>query len=255
MEGQAAALPRPDAESAAHRSLRRNLAYAGRILSDHGHDDLNQGQVSGRLPHGDQFLIKQAVVGFDEVSPGDLIDAPVEHTRPHAAVCPPELPLHQAIYQRHPQVNAIVHSHAIYGILLGVKALEIEPISHEGAVFAGALPRFTQTSHTVLEIETAYAISECLGEHRAVLLVNHGSVVVGRSIREATVLACALERACRVQVYAAMLGAIPHSIATPEDVAKKRAYIFGDTSIKAFWDYSVRAVERKAAEVRTWKAD
>jgi L-fuculose-phosphate aldolase len=78
-------------------------------------------------------------------------------------------------------------------------------------------------------------------------------VVVGPTLRAATVLAHALERACRIQVMAAMLPGIPHSVASSEDVERKRSYIYSDTSIKAFWDYCVRTVERNSAEVSQWK--
>jgi len=239
--------------SRAESALKRNLAYAARILSQNGHDDLNQGQVSARLPGWDQFYIKPAVIGFNEACPDDMVAAPVDHSLEHAANCPPELPLHQALYERRPDVNAIIHSHAPYGLMAGAKALAIEPISHEGALFVDALPRFVQTSHTVLEIETGYAIADCLGNCAAVLLVNHGSVVVGETIRAATVMAHALERACRIQLMAAMLPGIPHSVASSDDVERKRRYIYSDTSIKAFWDYCVRTVERNSAEVRQWK--
>ncbi len=241
-------------ESPAQRTLRHRLAYAARILSEGGHDDFNQGQVSGRLPRSEVFLIKQALVGFNEAVPSDMIEAPVEPALPHAPSCPPELPLHQAIYRRRSDVNAIVHSHAPYGILIGAKGLEIEALSHEGAVFVDALPRFTETSHTILGFETGDAVARTLGEHRAVLLVNHGSVVVGKTLREATVLACALERACWLQMLAAMLPHHAHSTSTPDDIVRKREYIFGETSLKAFWDYSVRTVERKMPEVKAWKA-
>ena len=240
-------------ESRAQIVLRRNLAFAARILSDDGHDDMNQGQVSARIPGEDRFLIKQALIGFNEAQPDDMIWAPVDHREPHSPQCPPELPLHQAIYSRRQDVNAIVHTHAPYGVLVGAKSLEIEPISHEGALFENGLPRFTQTSHTVLHIETANAIADVLGGHRAVLLVNHGGVVVGRTLREATVLACSLERACRIQFMAAMLPGIPHTVSSADDVNKKRSYIYADTSIKTFWDYGVRTIERKMPEVKAWK--
>jgi L-fuculose-phosphate aldolase len=234
-------------------TLRRQLAYAARILSNDGHDDFNQGQVSARLPRSDSFFIKQALVGFNEANPDDMIEAPVDPDLEHSPKCPPELPLHQAIYRRRPEINAVIHSHAPHGIVVGAKGLAMEAISHEGAPFVDALPRFTETSHTVLHIETADAIVDVLGEHHAILLVNHGSVVVGRTLREATVLACALERACRIQLMSAMLPGSRPSTSTPEDIAKKRKYIFGETSLKAFWDYCVRSVERTMPEVKTWK--
>jgi L-fuculose-phosphate aldolase len=84
-----------------------------------------------------------------------------------------------------------------------------------------------------------------------VLLRNHGSVVVGRSLREAAVLAQVLERACRLQVIAQGTGAVYH-VSAAADIASKRAFIYSDTAIKAYWDYCVRAVRQQWQETESW---
>jgi L-fuculose-phosphate aldolase len=244
--------------TAAQRSLTKaesrlavNLAFASSMLSNDGPDDLNQGQVSARLPGSCEFLIKGALVGFNEARPDDMILASVAAHAAVPALAPPELPLHQAIYESRPDVSAIVHSHAPYTLIFGATDWEIKPISHDGACFEGGIPRFTGTSNTVLEIETGRAIARVLGHAPAVLLRNHGSVVVGKSIREAAVLAQVLERACRLQVIAEGTGAKYHT-STPEDVTKKHNYIYSDTSVKAYWEYCVRRVKQVWKDTEAW---
>jgi len=237
--------------SSAGAKLAVNLALASRMLSRDGHDDLNQGQVSGRLPGQDAFLIKEALQGFNEAAPGHMLSARVEPgERPHP-LAPPELPLHQAIYAARPDVNAIVHSHAPHTLVFGATDLDLQPVSHDGAFFQGRLTRFTLTSHTVLDIETARGIAEALGAGSAVLLRNHGGVIVGKSIRQAAVLAQVLERACRIQLLAESVG-VPYHTASPEDVRRKQDYIYSDSSLKAYWDYCVRLVKHADPEVRAW---
>jgi L-fuculose-phosphate aldolase len=80
--------------SKAESRLAVNLALASRMLSNGGHDDLNQGQVSARLPGIDLFLIKSATRGFNEARPEDMILAFVDSAKTVAPVAPPELPLH-----------------------------------------------------------------------------------------------------------------------------------------------------------------
>src|SRR5207253_240791 len=102
-------------------------------------------------------------------------------------MAPPEIPLHQAIYQARPDVNSIVHSHAPYTLVFGATGLTPRAVSHEGACFVGRVRRFDLTSNTVLDITTGRAVAAALGVAPAVLLQNHGGVVVGKSLREAVV--------------------------------------------------------------------
>ncbi|GLW34244.1 class II aldolase/adducin family protein [Actinoplanes regularis] len=242
--------PRP--LSPAERRLVLQVAIGARMLSLDGHDDFNQGQISARMPGRDEFFIKGALVGFDEAAPEDVVRCSVDHARPAPALAPPELPLHQAIYQARPDVNGIVHSHAPYTLLFGATDLPMRPISHDGAYFRDRIGLFTETSNTVLDIGTGEHIAKDLGDHPAVLLRNHGGVVVGKSVRHAAVFAQVLERACRLQLTAEGTG-VPYHWSSDVDVAAKHDFIYADLSVRSYWDYAVRRVGRHWPETREWE--
>src|SRR5207244_11714421 len=88
--------------SAAERRLGGLLAIAARSLSQGGHDDFNQGQVSVRLPGSDRFLIKNALTGFSDCTPDTVVLASVDPDAPPHRDAPPELVLHQAVYAARP---------------------------------------------------------------------------------------------------------------------------------------------------------
>lgn len=231
--------------------LAGQIAAGARMLSLDGHDDFNQGQISARVPHSDTFFIKNALCGFDEATPDQVVAASVDPDAPVDPLAPPELPLHQAIYRARPDVNGIVHSHAPHTLVFGATDLELRPVSHDGAHFTGALALFTRTSNTVLDQETGEAIAESLGEAEGILLRNHGGVIVGKSVRHAAVFAQVLERACRLQLLAEQSG-VPYTWATDTDVALKRDFIYADLSVRSYWDYAVRRVQRVWPEATTW---
>lgn len=231
--------------------LAGQIAAGARMLSLDGHDDFNQGQISARVPHSDTFFIKNALCGFDEATPDQVVAASIDPDAPVDPLAPPELPLHQAIYRARPDVNGIVHSHAPHTLVFGATDLELRPVSHDGAHFTGALALFTRTSNTVLDQETGEAIAESLGEAEGILLRNHGGVIVGKSVRHAAVFAQVLERACRLQLLAEQSG-VPYTWATDTDVALKRDFIYADLSVRSYWDYAVRRVQRVWPEATTW---
>ncbi|MET9628339.1 class II aldolase/adducin family protein [Lentzea sp. NPDC006480] len=238
-------------ETPLRKGLRTQVALAARALSLGGHDDFNQGQVSARAPGSDQFAIKAALQGFDECTPDDVVWASTDPARPPDPMAPPELPLHQAIYAARPDVNAIVHSHAPYTLVFGASDLELRPISHDGAFLTGRAGRFTDSSNTILDIEMGEQVALALGDDPCVLLRNHGGVVVGKSVRHATVYAYLLERACQLQLMAESALTEYHTSSWP-DVVGKREFIYADLSIRSYWEYCVRRVRRTWPEAARW---
>jgi L-fuculose-phosphate aldolase len=231
--------------------LAGQAALAARMLSLGGHDDFNQGQVSCRRPGSAEFLIKGALTGFDEAAPPDFVIGRTDHDAPLDRLAPPEIPLHQAVYQARPDVNCVVHSHSPAALVFGALQEELVPLSHEGALLQHEVHRFTLTSNTILDISVGRAIAATLGDGIGVFLVNHGSVVVGKSVRHAVIFALMLERACRLQLDALASGR-GFAMSTALDVAAKREFIFADLSIRAYWEHARRRVLRTFPEARNW---
>ncbi|GAB3888159.1 hypothetical protein GCM10029964_055360 [Kibdelosporangium lantanae] len=145
----------------------------------------------------------------------------------------------------------MVHSHAPSGLVFGAVPDELVPLSHEGALLYGEVSRFTLTSNTVLDIAVGRSIAKTLDTGIGVFLVNHGSVVVGKSVRHAVIFALMLERACQLQLTALATGR-PVTTSSEVDVVAKREFVFADLSIRAYWDHARRRVLRTAPESRSW---
>lgn len=237
--------------SPAKQRLVAQVALGARMLSLDGHDDFNQGQISARLPGQDTFFIKNALCGFDEATPADVVEVAVDADIAPPPTAPPELPLHQAVYQARPDVNAVVHSHAPHTLVFGATDLPLRPISHDGAYFVDRVGLFTETSNTVLDLATGQRIALALADHPGVLLRNHGGVVVGKSVRHAAVFAQVLEHACRLQLIAVGTG-VPYTWSNDRDVALKRDFVYADLSVRSYWDYAVRRVVRRWPDCAQW---
>jgi L-fuculose-phosphate aldolase len=238
----------------ATRRLGIQLAQGARMLSLDGHDDFNQGQISARLPGSDTFIIKNALVGFDESTPDTVVEASTDPNVAPSPLAPPELPLHQAIYRARPDVNGIVHSHAPHTLVFGTTDMDLRPLSHDGACFAGSAGMFTTTSNTVLDIETGEQIADALGVGNVVFLRNHGGVVVGKSVRHAAIFAQVLERACRLQLLAEGAG-VRYAWSSELDVKLKQDFIYADLSVRSYWDYAVRRVARQWPDAGHWQSN
>src|SRR2546425_964465 len=86
-------------------------------------------------------------------------------------------------------------------------------------------------------------LAECLGRGEAAFLRNHGIVSVGRTVKEMTLCAIFLEKACRAQLRLTASG-LKHTPPPADEVEKKRKNIYPRRAIDNFWDYYNRRLDR-----------
>jgi len=222
--------------------LSQKLALACKILVMTGHGNLTMGHITVRRP-GDAFLhMNPHDLGLEEMEPQDMIIIDFEGNqlagagRKHS-----EFPIHTEIYKTHPHINCVIHTHPFYCIVLSACGHTIQTISHEGSLF-GNVPVFKETSLLIRSSELGKKVADALGDHRALLLQNHGAVVAGTSIEEATVYAALLERAAKLQVTALQIGSL--TAATGKESAGKGEQVFYSKNIQEFWNYYVRKLGR-----------
>jgi L-ribulose-5-phosphate 4-epimerase len=227
--------------SDAAAALQRQVAWACRILALHGHGDLTLGHVSARS--GDRVLMKRKGLGLEEVAPGDIVALDLDGRKldGHGAVHL-EAPLHLEVYRARGDVGAIIHTHPLYTTGLAATGRRLEYLGHDALLFPEGLAVYEGSADLVMTSETGRAVAEALGRHRAVLLRNHGVLVVGLDLRWAVLGALTLERAVRLQVVAATLGD-PRPIAT-DLVAPLHASKYREEFLDEYWAYWVRGVRR-----------
>jgi len=234
----------PPASSDAGQALREKLATACRILGTEGHNDIVYGHMSARVPSTERFWLKGGGLGLEEIAPTDLVELDLDGrvlagTRARHL----EYPIHSEIYRRRADVAAVVHTHPLYATVFGAILSDLKPLTHEGTFFVPPpIPKFDQTSDLILTPELGAAVAQALAAHKALFLVNHGIVVVGRSIEEACVAALLLDKACRAQLLVQAAGAFTWTSDT--EALRKRAHIYTPQAIQQIWNYQCRKVER-----------
>lgn len=190
-------------------TLRQKLALTCRILFDNGHDSGLAGQITARTGVPGEFLTQRLGLGFDEITEDNLLRVDEDLNVLEGDGMPnPANRFHSWVYRARPDVNCIIHTHALHSAALGM--LE-EPlvISHmdncvlyDDVAFVGKWPGIPVGN------EEGEFISAALGSKRALLLSHHGMLVAGSSVEEACVLSIAFERAARMQLLASAAGKI-----------------------------------------------
>lgn len=227
----------------AERAVAEQVAWACRILAMAGHDDLTLGHVSARIPGEDVVLIKRKGLGLEEVTPADVIGIDLDGNRVSGeGEVHLEAVLHTEVYRARPDVHAVIHSHPPFTTALGATDAKLDFLSHDAVLFPDGLAVFEDTPDLITMLAQGRAVARALGTHRAVLLRNHGIVVVGKDVPWAVITALTLERAVMLQVYARALG--PLRPIPPEAVRRLHPSKYRDAFVEEYWPYLIRRVRR-----------
>ena len=229
--------------AATAQSLREQVAWACRILALEGYADLTLGHVSGR-PEGDDIVqIKRKGVALDEVDADDVIELDLAHDEVRLT---PEMHLeavlHTEVYKARPDVGAVVHGHPPFATAFAATGATLEMLTHDSVLFSEGLAVFEETPEMITEVAEGRAVAQALGDKRAVILRNHGVLVVGKTVPWAVLTALTLERAIRLQSIARTLGTL-RPIA-PERARQMVADKYQDRFVDEYWGAWVRRLER-----------
>jgi L-fuculose-phosphate aldolase len=225
--------------------LKKKLAEAGRVLAHEGQGDYVAGHVSIRLKDDpDLFYMKPAGIGLEEMTDENIITVNVDGNKVDGASGRHnEVYIHSEVLRARPDVQAVVHTHAIYAVVFSSLGKSLQAVSNDGAFFANGLPVFSETTELIITPERGKAVARTLGSYGALILRNHGIVTAAASIEEAVWLALKLNQACHAQVLAEMAGG-PVLVGDPEEARIKGAYASRPDIHNGIFNYVLRKASR-----------
>jgi ribulose-5-phosphate 4-epimerase/fuculose-1-phosphate aldolase len=192
--------------------VKREVATANRVLANLGLATgvtAALGHASMRVPaEPNHFFVKGREYEFDALAimePDDMVLCDTEGfliaARAGLTQCS-EVKIHACIYKTHPQVQAVVHVHPRYTILMSVLTGSLKPMRQEGAqLVRHALPVYPHVK-TIQSDAEGMEVANLLGDSHAMLLRGHGAVTTGSSLSEAVMGMAQLEEQAQLNYFA-----------------------------------------------------
>ena len=178
------------------------------------------GNISGRVPGEDLFVIKPSGVSYDELSPANMIlcdlDGNVIPGSPGSEHSPSsDTAAHAYVYRKMPDIGGVVHTHSDYAAAWAARGESIPCVLTAMAdEFGGPIP--VGPFAIIGDDSIGRGIVETLTGHRsrAVLMQNHGVFTIGKDAKDAVKAAVMTEDVARTVHYARQLG---EPIPIPQD--------------------------------------
>ena len=180
------------------------------------------GNVSGRVPGAELFVIKPSGVDYDELTPMNMIlcdlDGNVVEGSAGSELKPSsDTAAHAFVYRNMPEVGGVVHTHSTYATAWAARGEPIPcVITGMADEFGGEIP--VGPFAIIGDDSIGRGIVATLSGHRsrAVLMRSHGVFTIGRNARDAVKAAVMTEDVART-IHIARQGGEPVPIAPRGD--------------------------------------
>ena len=179
--------------------LREEVAALHGELVRYGLVVWTAGNVSGRLPGGDRFVIKPSGVSYDELTPENMVVCDLDGNLLQGDHSPSsDTAAHAYVYRHMPEVGGVVHTHSTYACAWAARAEEVPCVLTAMAdEFGGPIP--VGPFAIIGDDSIGRGIVQTLQGHRsrAVLMQNHGPFTIGKDARDAVKAAVMCEDVAR----------------------------------------------------------
>jgi len=228
---------------------RVDLAACYRLVDLYGMSDMMANHISSHVPgESGAFLINAYGMMYEEITAsslikvnlaGDVLAKPDFGASPHGRSEGDDPPrgaddaqrrpggadlldyginragyvIHSAIHEERPDVACVIHTHAWASMALSSLECGLLPITQTAMRFLKI--GYHEYQGVVLDDAEKASLIADLGQGEALILRNHGALVVGRTIGEAFNWMHRLELACRSQLAAMATGATFHAVPQP----------------------------------------
>ena len=238
------------------RDVRIDLAAAYRLAARRGWDDTIYTHLSAAVPgeHG-AYLLNPFGARFDEITASSLVKINVAGEvidGSGRAVNPSGFAIHGAVHAARRDIECVIHLHTAWGVALSMLPDGLQPTSQFAMRLYRRLGRHRYEGLALGPDEQQRLVVD-LGSLDGLILDNHGTLTVGRTVAEAWMLMYLLDRAAQAQLLA--MAATGGKVMVADDALASLSYRqwIGDGSERdgdLEWPALLRGLDRSDPDFR-----
>jgi len=198
--------------------MRVNLAAAYRAVALYGWDDLVFTHLSARVPGPDHhFLINPYGMLFEEVTASSLVKIDLDGNIVLSTGYPVNgagFTIHSAVHEAREDAVCVMHLHTVSGCAVSAQDHGLLPLNQTAMLVRDDLA-YHEYEGVAFDTDERPRLVADLGDKSMMMLWNHGTLALGKTVAQAFTSMYFLERACAMQV-ATLAGNPKLHLAAPE---------------------------------------
>ena len=228
----------------------QTIACAVRHLSTTGFTENIGGHltwVDGEGPAG-SMLVNPWGMWWEETSASDIIriDANGVVIGGKWDVTP-AIHIHTELHRRRPDARVVVHNHPYHVTLLAALGVLPQILHQTGCMYDGDLAFVDEYRGEIDDLLLGTELADAIGEASIVILANHGLIVTGATIAQATYRAAGFDRQCRLMVDVLKIGKPATEVPPTARPAMHRTLL--ERAADVYWAGAVRQLIARQPEV------
>ncbi|PIO96680.1 class II aldolase/adducin family protein [Pleomorphomonas carboxyditropha] len=186
-----------------HLDLRKEIIATCLRMNAAGLNNGSAGNLSVRVDGG--LLITPSGIAYEDLTPEMIVEMDWDGRYYGSLIPTSEWRFHYEILKARPDIDVVLHSHALHCAILACCRLDIPPVHYMIGVSGGDVIKCSGYAPFGTPELSALAL-EALGPRSVCLLGNHGVIATGKTIDKAFGVLEEVENLARIYIGTRMLG-------------------------------------------------
>lgn len=187
------------------REVQETVCGTAKAMADGGLTAGTWGNISGRIDDT-YMVITPSGMDYSKLTPDQMVIVNMRTFAYEGNLKPSvEVPIHAKILLGRSEINGIVHTHSSKALAVAVTRRGIPPICDDQVQILGGDIRCAAYTFPGTP-EMAESVFESLKGRMGALIANHGSIALGRTLKEALTGATIIEKTAQIWIDVQTLG-------------------------------------------------
>ncbi|WCO67820.1 class II aldolase/adducin family protein [Iamia majanohamensis] len=224
------------------------LACAFRVLARDGFAENLSGHITWQRSDTTDMLVNPWGLWWRELRASDICTVDEDaHVVAGRWDVTPAIHIHTELHRVRPDARVVIHNHPYYVCLVAALGVMPELLHQTGSLFLDDLCFVEEYSGEVDTADLAGELARRIGSASVAILGNHGVVVTGHTLEEATYRAASIDRVCRLAYDVLVTGREPLRMRRAVMVGMKESLV--ERAADVYWAGAVRALLRAEPDV------
>jgi ribulose-5-phosphate 4-epimerase/fuculose-1-phosphate aldolase len=159
----------------------------------------------------------------------------------------PAIHIHTELHRNRPDARVVVHNHPYHATVLAALGILPDVLHQTGCMYDGDFVFVNEYDGEISDPSKGSALADAIGNASIILLANHGLIVTGETLAQATYRAASFDRQCRLMVDMLKIGT--KYTVVPEDSRGAMKNTMIKRASEVYWAGAVRQLIAREPDV------